>query len=554
VTFWEHFLRLLPHRPKPALAALYWHLTRRRVRARNRLRVASADLPFVYAAWINQNERSVELADLCASLLADGEWLPRFAIVLHSPDDYSDEQLGRSQASIERQIYPHWKVADAIGVAAEVSAEADFIVPLRIGDELSRGALFRFAEAAGAKRGASILYGDEDYLDARGRRHRPWFKPRWNEEMFLALDFVSSASAMEANLFREVVRNVTPSDVSALFLGAISQASGAIVHVPHIVTHAQSRREPPSGRVEAVARHLEPLGGTCGPGLFGTVKVQWPLPTELPLVSIIIPIRDKPDLLRACVEGVLQRTDYRNFEILIVDNQSVEERTLSYLDELDSRPDVRVIPFPKPFNFSAITNLAAREAKGSFLCLLNNDTEVIEPKWLTELMRYAVKPEIGAAGAKLLYEDGSIQHAGIVIGIGEAAGHAHRFLPAGKMGYFRMPHVPHFISAVTAACLVIEKSKFDAVEGFDEELAVAFNDVDFCLKVQAAGWRNVYVPHAVLLHHESKSRGKDVAPENAARFQRELETLQHRWGTVTYVDPVQNPNLDRYSETYVIGL
>jgi GT2 family glycosyltransferase len=169
-------------------------------------------------------------------------------------------------------------------------------------------------------------------------------------------------------------------------------------------------------------------------------------------------------------------------------------------------------------------------------------------------MRYAIRPDVGAVGAKLLYDNGSIQHAGVVVGIGDAAGHAHRFLPANEPGYFRMPHVAQFVSAVTAACLLIDKEKFLKVGGLDEDsLAVAFNDVDLCLKVEAAGWRNVYVPHAVLFHHESKSRGKDISPENIDRYRRELRVLQERWGTKTYEDPLHNPNLDRYSETFVIA-
>ena len=214
-----------------------------------------------------------------------------------------------------------------------------------------------------------------------------------------------------------------------------------------------------------------------------------------------------------------------------------------------------MLRYREPFNYSAINNFAARHARGSYLCLLNNDTEVVEPSWLTELMRYAVRSDVGAVGAKLLYEDGSIQHAGVVVGIGDAAGHPHRFLPAGRPGYFRMAHVPQFISAVTGACLVVEKSKFEAVGGLDEEkLAVAYNDVDLCLKLEAAGWRNVYVPHAVLLHHESKSRGNDMAPAQFGRYSRELTVLQERWKTKTYEDPLHNPNLDRYSETYVLRL
>ncbi|MFL5240428.1 MAG: glycosyl transferase, partial [Rhizomicrobium sp.] len=216
---------------------------------------------------------------------------------------------------------------------------------------------------------------------------------------------------------------------------------------------------------------------------------------------------------------------------------------------------IRVLAYPGPYNFSAINNAAALAARGAYLCLLNNDTEVVNAEWLTELMRYAVRDEVGAAGAKLLYEDGTIQHAGVVVGIGGAAGHAHRFLPATEPGYFRQPHVAQYVSAVTAACLVVEKKKFEAVGGLDEvALAVAFNDVDFCLKLEKAGWRNVYVPHAVLLHHESKSRGDDISPLNIDRYRRELRTLQERWGTTTYDDPLHNPNLDRYSETYVLNL
>ena len=180
---------------------------------------------------------------------------------------------------------------------------------------------------------------------------------------------------------------------------------------------------------------------------------------------------------------------------------------------------------------------------------------IVEPEWLTEMMRYAVRPDVGAVGAKLLYGDGSIQHAGIVIGMGDAAGHAHRFTPANQPGYFRQPHVSQFVTAVTAACLVIEKQKFEAVGGFDEEkLAIAYNDVDLCLKLQAAGWSNVYVPHATLLHHESKSRDSDFSPTQHERYLSELRVLQERWETKSRQDPQHNPNLDRYSETFVIRL
>jgi len=242
-------------------------------------------------------------------------------------------------------------------------------------------------------------------------------------------------------------------------------------------------------------------------------------------------------------------------ELIIIDNRSSDPRTLSFLAELQRHPLARVIAYPDHYNFSALNNLAAQQARGPLLCLLNNDTEVLDPQWLKEMVRYSVRPEIGAVGAKLLYADGTIQHAGVAIGIGGAAGHSHRNLPNSEPGYFRQAHVAQYVSAVTAACLVVEKRKYHEVGGLDEtNLQVAFNDVDFCLKLQARGYRNIYVPHAVLLHHESKSRGSDAAPQNIARYTKELQTLQQRWNTEGYSDPVHNPNLDRSSERFIVGL
>jgi GT2 family glycosyltransferase len=304
-----------------------------------------------------------------------------------------------------------------------------------------------------------------------------------------------------------------------------------------------------------VAQHLGSRGAKCEAGSFGTVKVEWPLPTDLPMVTVIVPTRDKVELLRPCIESVLSKTDYPNFEILVIDNGSVDARTREYFEEVTKDARVRILQYPAPYNFSAMNNCGVDHARGSYVCLLNNDTEVVEIAWLTEMMRFAVRADVGAVGAKLLYPDLSIQHAGVVIGIGGAAGHAHRSLPTGKPGYFRQPHVSQFVSAVTGACLLVEKRKFLAVGGLDEdELPVAFNDVDLCLKLQSAGWQNVYVPHAVLLHHESKTRESDISRKNIARFRREVSVLQDRWQTQTYQDPWHNPNLDRATENFIVRL
>lgn len=563
MTFWEQFLRLLPWRPWQALAALYWQMTRRKVRARNRLREGVQSLPYAYDLWISTVEKNAELAEKAQAIIRGWAWRPTFSIILHSPSPFTDEQLNRSIRSARHQVFAARTLVDhpvELISAGIVSADADYVVPLRVGDTLSELALFRFAERLQSDRTATLLYGDQDELDEHGKRFRPWFKPRWNEEMFLAQDFVSSAVAINTSQARNVISAEGESSeisLSALLLKITAGAGDTIIHIPHILCHIdpENASRPQEEWLNEVARHVQPLGAACTTGPFGTVKVSRPLPAELPLVSIIVPTRDRVELLSACIDSVLEKTSYHPFEIIVVDNGSVEPEALSYLAQISEHPVVRVLRHDEPYNFSAINNRAAREAKGTFLCLLNNDTEVVEPDWLSELMRYAIRPEVGAVGAKLLYDDGSIQHAGVVVGLGGAAGHAHRFASANGPGYFRQPHVAQFVSAVTAACLVVEQKKFDAVGGLDEQdLAIAFNDVDLCLKLQEIGLKNIYVPHAVLLHHESKSRGSDLSPDQLGRYLRELRVLQDRWGTKNYQDPLHNPNLDPNSETFLLRL
>ena len=266
---------------------------------------------------------------------------------------------------------------------------------------------------------------------------------------------------------------------------------------------------------------------------------------------MVVATRDRVELLRTCVKGVLEETAYPDLELIVADNDSRQPETLRYMDEIAADPRVRVVRWPHPFNYSAINNFAAGHASGEYLCLLNNDIEVLEPQWLDEMVREAVQPGVGAVGARLLYPDRTIQHAGVAIGIGNAAGHAHRGLPMDEVGYFAQTHVVRGASAVTAACLVVAKRHFDAVGGLDEEaFAVAYNDVDLCLKLQQYGLVNIYTPLATLIHHESKSRGIDFAPEHLERYMRELAVFQQRWGAAEAVDPWHHPQLNRQSEVF----
>ena len=272
-----------------------------------------------------------------------------------------------------------------------------------------------------------------------------------------------------------------------------------------------------------------------------------------PLVSLIIPTKNSKELVKACIESIREKTIYKNYEILLIDNGSDEEASIRYFETLAELPEVHVLNYPGPFNYSAINNFGVKHAKGQVVGLINNDIEVISPDWLTYMVGHVMRDDIGCVGAKLLYSDGRIQHAGVVLGYGGGAGHAHKHFPRYHPGYLKRLAATQNYSAVTAACLLVKRSHFGAVGGLDEEnLAVAFNDVDFCLRVRELGVRNLYCAEAELYHHESVSRGLDISPEKAARFNRELEYLQTKWSHVIKHDPAYNPNLTLKRENFAL--
>ena len=241
-------------------------------------------------------------------------------------------------------------------------------------------------------------------------------------------------------------------------------------------------------------------------------RVRYPLPPALPLVSIIIPTRDRADLLGMCLDSLLAKTTYTHYEIIIVDNGSVEASTQALFARLP-KDRVSVIRDDAPFNYSRLNNLAVAQAKGDVICLMNNDIEILTPDWLEEMLSFACQPDIGCVGARLWFPDDRLQHAGVITGLGGVAGHPNKYFPRGYVGYFGRAILTQSMSAVTAACLMIRRQVWDQVQGLDENLAVAFNDVDFCLRVKAAGYRNVWTPHAEMNHHESASRGNETTPQ-----------------------------------------
>jgi GT2 family glycosyltransferase len=447
----------------------------------------------------------------------------------------------------------------ALRMASEIGA--DWLVPLDCGSRLAHHALAAYGAHLLRRRPSdanasapALLYGDEGEIAWLRARPKLWLKPQWDRRMILSQDYVSRACALAVGPALDAAARCDGGEPQSLYELVLRIAENAPVeHVERItaLTPDDSWLHDGAATLAAVRRVMSASADDIVPGPFGTVALQFPLRQPLPTVSVVVATRDRVELLRACVEGVLYATDYPALDLIIADNDSVDPETLGYMDEVSADLRVSVVRWPHPFNYSAINNFAASRARGEYLCLLNNDIEVIEPDWLSAMMREALQPKVGAVGAKLLYPDRSIQHAGVAIGLGNAAGHAHRGLPEGDPGYFAQAHIARGASAVTGACLLVAQRHFQAVGGLDEEhLAVAYNDVDLCLKLRERGLATIYTPAATLIHHESKSRGLDFAPEHRERYMRELEVFQKRWGSEWVVDPWHHLRLDRASEVY----
>jgi GT2 family glycosyltransferase len=272
-------------------------------------------------------------------------------------------------------------------------------------------------------------------------------------------------------------------------------------------------------------------------------RVRYRLPKSVPLVSLIVPTRNGVRLLRRCFGSILEKTTYQHYEIVLVDNGSDDLETLRYLESIQGDSRVHIIRDNRPFNYSQLINSAVASASGTVIGLLNDDLEVITPDWLSEMVSHALRPGIGAVGARLWYPDDTLQHAGVILGIRGVAGHAHRYLKRGGKGYFGRASLIQSICALTAACLVVRKETFEKIGGFNETLQVAFNDVDFCLRVREAGYRNIYTPYAELYHHESATRGDEDTAEKQLRFSKESIYMKQRWGDLLLNDPAYSPNL-----------
>ncbi len=450
-------------------------------------------------------------------------------------------------------------ISAATNTALEM-ARGDYVALLDHDDELRPHALLEMVAALDANPRWRLVYSDEDKISGKGERFDPYFKPDWNYELLLAqncichLGVYDTALVREVGGFREGFEGAQDWDLALRCVERLRPDE--IGHVPKVLYHWRAiagstalgldHKDYAGGAgMRAVEEHLERTRqrARVRANRAGHLEVHRAVPSPAPRVSLIIPTRDRVELLRTCVQSILDRTDYPDYEILVVDNQSSEPATLEYFRSLEAEPRVRVLAYDAPFNYSRINNFAAEQATGTIIGLVNNDIETIGSEWLGEMVAQAVRPEIGAVGAMLRYPDDTIQHAGVVLGIGSVAGHAYTGRPAGYEGQCGRALVAQEVSAVTAACLLVRKEVWDEVGGLDERLVVAFNDIDFCLRLLDAGYRNLWTPYATLYHHESASRGYEDTPEKMARFQGEVAIMRARWGDALLHDPAYNPNL-----------
>lgn len=527
---------------------------------------ALAEKPLISVVMPTYNPKPEWLEAVIESVV--GQLYPNWELCIaddHSTDPAIRPILERYQAGdsrikvVFREVNGH--ISAASNSALEV-AKGEWIALLDHDDLLSEHALYWVADAINSHTDISLIYSDEDKIDEIGNRHAPYFKCDWNPDLFYSQNMFSHLGVYK----REVIDAVNGfrlgqegSQDYDLALRCIEQVGvGQIHHIPRVLYHWRVHVESTahSGDAKPYAmmagervlnEHFERMGVAAKAELIGFgYRVHYALPETPPLVSLIMPTKNGLELTRQCIDSIFEKTTYPNYEILIVDNGSDDPAVLSYFEALSTDPRVRILRDDRPFNFSQLNNTAVEAARGDVLGLINNDIEVISPEWLSEMVSHALRSDVGAVGAKLWYPDDTLQHGGVVLGYGAnaTAGHAHHRFPRGHHGYFgRMSLISEF-SAVTAACLVIQKSRFLEVGGLNEyDLKIAFNDVDFCLRLKATGYRNIWTPYAELYHHESATRGNEYTPEKYLRFITEVEYMKQSWGELLLADPAYSPNL-----------
>ena len=451
-------------------------------------------------------------------------------------------------------------------------ATGEYIALLDHDDLLAPHALARVAELLNRHPEADFIYSDEDKVDDNNVHKDHFFKPDWCPDSFLSRMYTCHLGVYRRSLVNEIGNFRVGFEGSQDYdlVLRVTEQTDKVFHIPDILYHwrihlestaAASEVKPYAANAaqkalaEAIARRKEPGEIKTKDNTPGVYIVRYEIP-EPKLVSIIIPTKDLADVLNICLESIFELTTYPNYEVVVIDNGSVEDKTHECFDYWREKESDRFkcYSYDVPFNYPRINNYGASKAKGDYLLLLNNDTKIITPDWLEAMVEQAQRPTIGAVGSMLLYPDNTIQHAGVVLGLGGVAGHSHKHFPASHPGYFSQVAAIDNYSAVTGACLMCRREVYEEVGGLEEELAIAFNDIDFCLKIVSRGYRNIYLPHVVLYHYESKSRGYEDTPEKQARFAKEIQYMQKKWQLLCDRDPCYNPNLTKSREDYSLDV
>jgi GT2 family glycosyltransferase len=480
------------------------------------------------------------------------------------------EALPGNNARIKVVFSQNWRFPTAINRALEICS-ACWVALLGQEDVLPEHALFHIAVTIGRYPDLCQVYSDEDRIDANGVRSGPYFKCDWNRDLFHSQNFMSRLGVYRRDIleeiggFRKGFEGAEEPDLALRYVEKID--TRLIHHIPRVLYHRRIRPDSTSpgmdmapgataASVKALQEHLDRTGtgaiAEYSPS--NGQRVRYTLPANPPLVSLIIPTKNRLSLLRTCIDSIEIRTSYPNYEVLVVDNGSDDPATIDYLACLREHDRIRILHDARPFNYAELNNSAVEDARGELIGLVNNDTEVIEKEWLSEMVSIALQPGVGIVGAKLLYPEGTVQHAGVVLGIGGVAGHAFKRLQGDGPGYFNRAAVVSSFSALTGACQVMRKNVFLQVGGLDSKnLAIAFNDIDFCIRVRESGYRNVFTPYALLYHHESASRGLENTPEKKARFAGEVEFMKKRWGDKLLYDPAYSPNLTLVEQDFSLA-
>lgn len=512
--------------------------------------------------------------------------------ILMQVDAGRESRLGASIESVKGQLYDKWELcivyrgstggpaAEALrhyaGADHRIKAEAvvkdsgagsgqnqalamasgDFAALLDCGDELDAGALYEVAHLLNRKPGTDFVYSDEDRISEEGALYEPCFKPDWSPDLLRSCNYIGRFTVIKRCLLDEA-GGFRPDYGGAMDYDMVlrtSERALQIGHVPKILYHRRSLETSPAtawtddieSAKKALRDHLERTGlkGDVSDGCFpGSFRVGYKS-QGTPMVSIIIPTRDQGGVLGACINSITRKSTYDNYEILVVDNGSSLEDTFRCFREIEKCSRVRVIRYDRPFNYSALNNYAVARSRGEQLLFLNDDTEVISAGWIEALLEFSQRKDVGAVGALLYFPDGSIQHAGVILGMGGVAGHAFRHMPGKEAGYSGRAKLVQNLSAVTAACLMMKRSVFGEAGGFDEGFSHAYNDIDLCMRIRERGYLIVYTPYAELYHHESLSRGQEDSPARLVRFCKEVRLFCERWrGLLAKGDPYYNDSL-----------